>query len=186
MNCSRTKGVGNIVIVWAQAGLWFDGGFHYSCTFTPKTLQLQLSPWADTSTKQGEPSRVSLHPCTPVSTAVPLSVPQCLWKRLGTAALMMPRHQGRNQNGDFWSETRMVGSKKGSIAGRSIYRNKSPLNFQEYYIRRLHFLPFIPPSKSTTIPRRALRAVVEQQVGLEALHLRHEQINSSKKEQLQL
>lgn len=119
-----------------------------------------------------------LHSCTPITTAVPLSVLQCLWKRLDTAALMMPRGP----------ETRMVGRKKDSNAGRGIYRNKSSLNFKniEYCIRGLHFLPIIPPSKSITIPRRALRAVVEQQAGLEALHLRHEQINSSRREQLQL
>lgn len=36
-NCSRTKGMGNVVIVWEQAGLWFDGGFNESCTSMPKT-----------------------------------------------------------------------------------------------------------------------------------------------------
>lgn len=113
------------------------------------------------------------HPCTPITTAVPLSVPQCLWKRLDTTALMMLRR----------SETRWVGRKKDSNAGRGIYRNKSPPNFKniEYCIRRLHLSLVIPRSKSTTIPRRALRAVVEQQVGLGTVHLRHEQINSSRR-----
>lgn len=128
----------------------------------------------------GEPSILSLGGVTSLRSYQHCSATVCpslLQERLDTAALMMPRG----------SETRMVG-RKDSNAGRGIYRNKPPLNFNniEYCIRRLQFLPIIPPSKSTSIPRRALRADVEQQVGLGTLHLRHEQINSRKREQLQL
>ena len=77
------------------------------------------------------------------------------------------------------------GRKRDSSGERGIYRNKSPLNFKniENCVGRLSLLPVIPPS---TVPRRALKAVVEQQVQLETVHLRHEQINSSRREQLQL
>lgn len=80
---------------------------------------------------------------------------------------------------------RLGGRKKDSSGERGIYRNKSPLHFKniENCVGRLSLLPVIPPS---TIPRRALKAVVEQQVRLETMQLRHEQINSSRREQLKL
>lgn len=77
------------------------------------------------------------------------------------------------------------GRKKDSSKERGIYRNKSLQNFKniENCVGRLSLLPIIPPG---TIHRRALKAVVEQEVWLEATHLRQEQINSSRRKQLQL
>lgn len=73
---------------------------------------------------------------------------------------------------------RLGGRQRDSGGEGGIYRKKSPLNFKniENCICRLSLLPVIPPS---TVPRRALKAVVEQQVRLETMHLRHEQIKSS-------
>lgn len=83
------------------------------------------------------------------------------------------------------TRNRLGGRKKDSSEERGIYRNKSPLNFKniENYVGRLSLLPIIPPS---TVPRRALKAVAEQQIRLETMRLRHEQINSGRREQLQL
>lgn len=101
--------------------------------------------------------------------------PQCLWKWLDTQALY----------GAKVIRNRLDGRERDSGGGRGIYRKKSPLNFKniENCVCRLSLLPFIPPS---TVPRRALKAVVEQQVWLETMHLRHEQIKSSRRGQLQL